>query len=241
MNKIFTTASIVALTTMAASSAMAATIIIDDFNTQQYVEDNPGTGEDNTSTIFAGDFLGDSRRMTVTTSPSIDDQPEGGTVFESIGISPLPTSSRLLFSNKDGQQGFAELEYIFGGGVDLTDSGTNDRFFFEVTSFDLQGAADFSATVFSTGGTGDGTGTYTETLGPGFDENLFFSDARFSNVNFASVTSILFSIQATTDSFDGSLGSISVVPLPASALLLLGGLGGLAGMSAASKRRRRKA
>lgn len=47
-------------------------------------------------------------------------------------------------------------------------------------------------------------------------------------------------VGGSTPKFDGNLSSITVsaIPLPASALLLLGGLGGLAGMSAAKRRRK---
>ncbi len=60
--------------------------------------------------------------------------------------------------------------------------------------------------------------------------------------DFTSVASLSFTFNGPiTDptTFDGSISSISAVPLPLSALLLLGGLGGLAGTSVMSKRRRK--
>jgi hypothetical protein len=237
MNKIFTTVSVVAVTALAAPAAMAASIMIDDFNTAQAVEDVPGLNA-NDSTVLSppGDFWGDSRRMTVATNPNNGAQPVGGSSFQSTGTTGFPSPGILQFNNDDGQFGIASLTYTFAGGDDLTDGGTNDKFFFALNSFDIIGAAFFQLTVFDGA---FGSGTFTENLDAAFDPYLKFSDV-VGGVDFTNVTSLLFEIESTTASFDGSLASISVVPLPASALLLLGGLGGFAGVSAAAKRRRRK-
>jgi hypothetical protein len=71
------------------------------------------------------------------------------------------------------------------------------------------------------------------------DGDITTNDGQ-GDFNWEQVGALAFSIEALTENYDGTLGAISVVPLPASAWLLLGGLGGLAGVSAASKRRRRK-
>ena len=115
---------------------------------------------------------------------------------------------------------------------------------FEFASFDEGGILDFRAYAWDTD---DNLVTFQETLA-----NPFNSDISFNNIlgldefsagpfNWMSVGAIAFSVESLSPEFDGTLLSISVVPLPLSALLLLGGLGGLAGVSAASKRRRKSA
>lgn len=222
MFKVTLAAGAVALT---ASSATAATIMIDSFETFQQVADSPvPPTAPSTSTILAGDVLGGSRTLTVSTSPINPPSTNFGSSLTSTGD---PADSRLIFNNNDGQQGVATVIYgVDAGGValgDLTDSGTNDKFFFEVLSGDLPGSF-FSATVEDIFAN---VFTVTELLVPGFSPFQDFAD--FIGVDFENVASLTFKLDSNgVDSFDGSIGSISAVPLPASALLLLGGIGGLA-------------
>ncbi len=131
-------------------------------------------------------------------------------------------------------------------GVDLLSTGTIDTrsFAFEVGSFEALADVDFRAYAWDMSGN---VATYFENLfNPGpdnivtFDTSLRLSEFTFGGAfDWSSIGALAFSVESLNPEFDGTIGSISVVPLPASALLLLGGLGGLAGMSAAKRRRRK--
>ncbi|NBB81747.1 MAG: hypothetical protein GVY36_20305 [Verrucomicrobia bacterium] len=234
MKKFTTTVSAAALVALTAPAGMASSILLDDFSTFQQVVDVAQAPETNTSTESGvGDF-GADRKMTVITSG-------GGleaSTFTSTGGSGFVPSNTLTLINGTGQASDATLGYNFGGPVDLTMGGLNDKFFFEfpggILSGDVTGS-NFLTTVNST----SGSGTNTEALTPASSPFLSFSDADFASVDFENVKSLAFTFESVP-SFDGSLNAISVVPLPASALLLLGGLGGFAGLSAANRRRGRK-
>lgn len=223
---------------IAAPAAMASTIMIDDFDVFQRVQDVPNGGFSNNDLITGqATIFGGSRELSVTTTPNNGTQPIGGSVLESTGAGGLPVSDALTFSNSSGQTGLATVVYDGNGGGlgDLTNGGLLTKFFFEVLSADISGTI-FTTTVVSN----TGTGTFTENVGATFNPFLEFSEADFAGVNFGNVTSLTFTFNSNgVDSFDGTLGSISIVPLPLSALLLLGGLGGLAGASSVSKRRRK--
>lgn len=221
---------------LSATTASAVSIMIDDFDTFQKVADGPVLPViPSSSTIAAGDVLGGFRTLSVVTTPT------GtllGSQLTSTGLG-VPNPSALQFSNSAGQTGLATVSYgvAAGGGAlgDLTGAmGENDRFFFADVSGDLIGAT-FSATV--TDGSMN-SATVTELLGPGFSPFQLFSD--FTGVDFTDVASLTFTLNSSgVSSFDGQIGSISAVPLPASALLLLGGLGGFAAFGSAKRRRRK--
>ncbi len=243
MNRFIITASAIALTAMAAPVSAAS--LLDDFTTFQAVEDTATLPAVNTSTLADAGVIGGFRTLTAATT-AIGSGSDGATEF----VSNRFGAEQLSFSNAQGVLGTGTLRYdsngaglddgIGGAGYDLTNGGAFTKFFFEVTDFDQLNAADFSAQVCDVLAN---CGTYTESLTVGFNPFLSFGNLAFTSagVNFGAVDSLTFSLTSTSTSFDGSLGSISVVPLPASALLLLGGLGGFAGVSAAAKRRRRKA
>lgn len=249
----------VGATLLAAPAAMAASILIDDFDTFQKVDDvpfNPGvTGEVSSSTVAAPDALGGARFMSVSTAPAS----VNGARLISNGIGTgFATESALEFTTGGGQVGIATVSYGLGvtgatalgnltGGTGIGDVGTLDKFFFDLIpntqNFD---GASLTTTVVSGTGVDEETAVVTESLDAGMI-NPFTSFALFeadnSDIDFTNVASLTFVFQtsATLTGFDAELASISVVPLPLSALLLLGGLGGLAGASAVSKRRRQKA
>ncbi|MCX7567498.1 VPLPA-CTERM sorting domain-containing protein [Sulfitobacter sp. F26169L] len=234
--KFFNSALAAGIVAFSASAATAATVMIDDFNAQQYVEDVPRATETNISTLATATVLGGSRTMSVSTSPNNGTNPIAGSTLESTGAAGFPAPSVLKFANDTFQRGLATVVYgLAAGGValgDLTDGGLNDKFFFEVVSGDLPGTV-YTATVEDTLANSH---TVTELLVPGFSPFQAFSD--FVGVDLSSVASLTFTLDSNgVEAFDGAIGSVSAVPVPAAGLLLLGGLGGLA---AVGRRRRRK-
>ncbi len=227
---------------LAAPTAMAASILIDDFTDVQEVRSTPDGGFNEVDTLGGLSVRGGFRTLSVSTDPQNGGgtAPPAGSVLKSTGFQGIPgqADNVLRFSNQDQQRGIASVTYgIAAGGAalgDLTLGGVLDKFFFEVLSADLTGTM-FSTQVTDGGG---GTDTFNEFLDATF--NPFTNFSEFSGVDFGDVASLTFTFNTLQiESFDGSLGSISVVPLPASILFLLGGLGGLAGVSTVSKRRRK--
>lgn len=221
---------------LVSSPAMSMAILIDDFDAFQEVVDVPVLPQVSTSTLVDGSIFGGSRTLTVATDPSSI----SGSVLRSTGTpSGFNPPSALTFSNGALQRGVATVEYNGNGAGlgDLTNGGLLDRFFFEVLFADLAGT-ELQTTVVDGDGDSD---TFIETFDAGFDPFTRFSSFDAA-VDFDDVASLSF-VFDTVDvaSFDGALGSISVVPLPASVLFLIGGLGGLAGVSTVANRRRRKA
>ncbi len=214
-----------------ASSATAVTIVIDDFSTFQQVIDVPTPGAVNSNVEMGiGDLSADRAMSVVTSGGGL-----GASTFTSTGASGFVPSNSVTLSNSPGQSSVATITYTFGSSVDLTSGGFTDKFFFEFPGGILSGdviGTNFSTTVVS----GAGTGTDVEALTPFSSPFLSFSDADFAAVDFEDVTSLMFTFESS-ESFDGALNSISVVPVPAAGLLLLGGLGAFA---AVGRRRRRQ-
>jgi len=204
-------------------AASAATLLIDGFDTDQRVIDVPGPGLVNSSEIAGPAILGGFREMSTAT--------QGG----SVDATELRVAgSNLSFSNITGVQGSGVITYdgvgATGlGGIDFTLGGSNPFFAFEIIDFDRD--VEISVDVRDTNGL---TATYFESLSGGFSPNLSFTqftlDAGF---DFTSVDALSFLVSSlnTQTAVDGAIGSIRIeatpVPLPASALLLLGGIGGL--------------
>ena len=219
-------------TVFLAPVANAASILIDDFSVYQQVIDVPKAPDVNSNVEGGIGDLSADRTMSVTTS--------GGGVeastFTSTGASGVLPANSLVLANDPGQSSVASLTYNFASAKDLTMGGTNDKFFFEFPGGILSG--DVIGTSFTTEVVSGGTsGSYTEFLSPLTSPFTSFNRAEFSLVDFTNVTSLMFTFDSVP-SFDGTLNSISVVPLPASALLLLGGLGGFAAFGSSKRRRR---
>ncbi len=203
--------------------ASAATLLIDGFDTNQRVIDVPGPGLVNQSEVFGPNIIGNYRDMSVMTSPSELDSTE-----------LRVASSALAFSNVTFAKGSGTIIYDgFGnaglGGIDFTLGELNPRFVFEVISFDRD--VEVTVDIRDTNGL---NASYFESLTGGFSPILAFTEfTTDAGFDFTSVDSLSFFVSSlnTQTAVDGSIGSIRIettpVPLPASALLLMGGLGGL--------------
>ena len=226
-----------------ASQASAAVLTIDSFSSPQWVQDAPVTV--NASQVFDDSVLGDYRDLSVLNTGADGDN-DAATELR-------VTNGKLNFSNISGARGEGTLTYdgsATGGAVNTTGLGgvnfligTDPFFYFGLPRDEpFDDRALFRVTVWDVAG---GTDTYEEVIEPGFNQELAFS--QFSGVDFSQIGALQFFISTTDPDFnisvDGALdlievraGDIAPVPLPASALLLLGGFGGLSLL-----RRRKKA
>ncbi len=128
-------------------------------------------------------------------------------------------------------------------GIDFQ-TGAGAGFFFEILTADLAGLY-IEIRAWDVGGT---LATFAETLPAGGGDPFVPLGAFTGGIDWNQVGALQFFAQSGIDSdvpsLDGSIGSITVetgmgvIPLPASAFLLLGGLGGLTAFGA---RRRKKA
>lgn len=219
-----------------AAQATAVTLVIDSFDTNQSVSDVPSASLTNTSTVTSedGDIIGGTRTMSVENTAT-DGNPTNATSLESF-------DGFLAFSNDDGAKGRGSLFYDGGGaGLGSLAVGPKPFFFFDVRRFDNNGNLDFAVNGTDAGGN---TITYTENVSSGaFSPRLFFSQfSGAESFDFTNVASLEFTVDTTDTviSVDGAIESITVapIPVPASALLLLGGLGGMGGLTALRRRRK---
>jgi len=237
---------------LVAPTAMAKSILIDDFDVFQQVADAPTVGLSASDDIVGqATILGEARRLETTNVPG----GLGGSSLISTGGSGFLPANSLRF-NVDSGEGTATVTYgIEAGGNalgDLTLGGVLDRFLFSDIVGDLAGASLLSTMTSTT----NDVFSFLEPLAPGVASTTKFSGFSLNGdgvtfatlTDFSSVASLSFKFTGPKDdpntpnneaTFDGSISKLSVVPLPASILFLLGGLGGLAGVSAASKRRRK--
>lgn len=223
------------------AQAFAATLVIDDFSDEQRVQDAPGFAPN--SSQLAGSMLGGYRDLAVTNT-SADGSNLAATELN-------VTGGNLKFSNVAGARGEGTLTYDGDddpttvntsglGGVNLL-IGTDPYFYFaSPPTVPFDNVALFRATVWDVDGN---TATYEELLDADYDPQLSFSE--FAGVDFSRIGALQFFISSTgtNDSVDGAVtqievraGDVAPVPLPASGLLLLGGMGGLSFL-----RRRKKA
>jgi hypothetical protein len=234
--KIFTAAASAALLA-GGGQAAAAVISIDTFSTPQAVADDPFAEQPQGSEIVAGEALGGFRDLYVETD---DDGNFAATTLE-------VSDGNLSFNNESGVTGRGWVTYDGGdgnpltvdtdglGGVDLED-GPGAGFFFEVVRLDLP----FQVTIMAWD-LSDMTTMFTAEVSATGDP--FLPLAAFSNPDFDwnNVGALQFMADSNgTANVDATIGSISVetgvIPLPASALLLLGGLGGLSAFGMRRKR-----
>jgi hypothetical protein len=166
--------------------------------------------------------------------------------FDRAGLATPATVAGLAFDASVNPTGLATA----GVGIDFLQGQLDGFFTFSAANFDNldPGTLTFSAFAWDMGGN---EVSYFEEINPAtFTPNLFFSQfsvdgmdptAGLGGFNWGNVGALAFRIDSTQQAFDGQLGAITAtpIPLPASVLLLLGGVGGLAGLSAAAKRRRK--
>lgn len=223
---------------------LAATLLIDNFEDAQSVEDAPGIGN---QVGPSANIIGGYRDLLAESDAS----------NERVGATELAAVEGMLtFNNDTGVTGRGWVTYdganLVGndplnvdsaglGGIDFFD-GAGAGFLFEIIAVDLPGifikirAWD----IF------DNMVTYAESL-PAGGGNPFVPLAAFAGgpIDWNQVGALQFFAQTgegnDVPALDGAIGSISVetgvVPLPASALFLLGGFGALGAL----RSRRRKA
>jgi hypothetical protein len=217
---------------LVAGAAPASALTIDSFDTFQSVEDLTSAGNGNQ--VAAPEALGGWRDMYV--------EKESGPAGN--GTKATSSGGILSFSNDSLSRGFGcvtwdgikasedcdDVDTGGLGGIDLLSYGPG--FDFEVIEVDHM--LEFTMKVWDTTGA---LSTYFEEIPPIelLQTFLPFSDFRGS-ANFADVGAIQIFVRAPVNNLDGSIGEVNVVPLPASALLLLGGLGGLSAFRARRKR-----
>lgn len=253
------------VTSFGATAAVSATIVVDDFMVAQTniaaLQGNPASSSvagPNTSILGGNRFMqvrtgGDSNLGTgleaIGGVLSFSNDAVGtGTgwvvydaTFDRAGLSEPAVVAGLDFGASVNTTGLGGIDFLFGA---------PDGFFnFSATNFDnlTPGTLTFSAFAWDMLGN---EVAYFESIDPlNFDPKLFYSqfradwndaDSGLGGFDWGQVGALAFRVDSTQQGFDGQIGAItaSPIPLPASVLLLLGGLGGLAGVSAAAKRRR---
>jgi hypothetical protein len=232
-----------------AMPAMAASILIDEFGTDQRVEDFPSTGEVNNSQVAGGDIIGGYRDLLVETDTSSTDAAEliaRNDILEFNNVTQATGRGWVTYDGSNevgGSSGNVDTSGL--GGVDLNlGDPTATGFLFEVVAVDLPGWYIEIRAWDTTGGFAE----YTESL-PAGGGNPFVPYAAFTgSIDWSQIGALQFFAQTgegnDVPALDGAIGRISVegpdvsvVPLPATALLLLGGIGGLGAM----RLRKRKA
>lgn len=205
-----------------ATSALAATITIDSFATNS----GPVSATDGMTAVeetAAPEALGGFRYIEVGGDAVSPDETVGAV-----------NQGELTFSNDSGVQGTMDVTYDgFAdtglGGVDLTDGGMNDAFAFDLTT-DVP--ISYSISVYDTFGASAMSPSTTSSAFVA-DQPILISFADFAGVDLSSVNSIILSLIDTTTDFAAdvaiddfaSVDTTPQVPVPASALLLAGGLG----------------
>jgi hypothetical protein len=253
-----------AATMIMTSGATAATIVIDDFTVSQLVQDEPNGSAVNSSVVSDGMF-GGTRYLEVSNLGSTNSGTQlnaqnGSLTFDNssgeTGVGYIVydgTTDRTAATNTDIGVGVntsgLNLNLLIG-------SEAQTFFSFDLRDFDpgVGGStALFSAFAWDTSGN---RADFAEVVGAGpISPNLFLSEFAGDDIDWTKVGALAFSIDSRPGNsdllggaafggpnFDGKVGAITVsaVPLPASVLMLLGGLGTFFGLSSVTARRQRK-
>ena len=234
-----------AATTLTLAPMQASALVIDDFTIAQQVVDVPTAGFQSASQVSGLGILGGYRDMRVERI-SGNAPPEFDAVLSASG-------GTLGFSNTFGTLSRAWI--VYDGDNDFSSTGIVNTSGLGGVNF-LIGPSPFLDFNIITADAGlfvrisiwdmDGSKMeYTEDL-PAFDVDPLLPLTDFNLVDglefdWARVGAIEFFVEATVTAYDGQIGPITLnaIPLPAPALLLLGGLGGLGGMTVLRNRRRK--
>lgn len=246
-----------------AAPGLAASILIDDFSVDQAVQDRPDSDTPRFSEEGPSDsIIGGYRELYVDTDPVpvIDSDPpefeelDGGTELKA-------TAGVLQFNNDDRVTGRGWVTYDGAGGLEADAETVNTTgldadllrggdesvtgFLFDIVAVDMAGLyIEIRAWENGTGSALSNAAVYSEVLPVG-GGNPFVPFSAFggASIDWSNVGALQFFAQTGENSdipaLDGSISRISVevIPLPAPALLLLGGLGGLGAL----RLRKRKA
>ncbi|MFC3059620.1 VPLPA-CTERM sorting domain-containing protein [Paenirhodobacter populi] len=208
-------------------TASAASIILGDFNVEQYVEANPRQGQVSSSEVYSPSAVkvGGYRSLSVTNANGRT----GGTSLESAdGYLDFSNSARTSGTGTVLWDGIGSTGL---GGVDLTDGGTNNALFLDVIFADANLTLSFSVTD-TAGFTSTISKTVAESLLEPTSLSFLFSDFSGS-ANFSSLNSISLILTGTTQGLDASIDTVyaastlPAVPLPAAGWLMVGGLAAL--------------
>lgn len=237
---------VVATVALSCGAAHAATIVIDSFITPDpeavYAVNMLHAGPVVIDKHFGPGILGGERDFLLEVNGMLQMNSYTGTTGEGLLVYGAgPNSGSQLVLQYDGIDGVGgdtatmsapmgtTLINTQGLNIDLTDSGTNDRFRFEFMSADAgpdMGTFPLSISLYSPAGVATFDGLVSELYTP-FDYEVLFSEFLASpDFTFADVTSIDIAFNSTGQvAVDFELARISVVPEPATLIpAILAGL-----------------
>ncbi len=252
-----TLAALVLAAPLSVTSVAATTIVIDDFTeNQSAVRANEGPTSGFVCGAATTSIIGGCRYLQVATSQG----QEGTSLGVDLGAlsfanGPVSTGTGWIIYDANGDRTGADFvaevngvdfeASVFKsglGGADLLRGQETGFFTITPAEFDQTAGDVLNFSAFAWDTFGNAVSYFEEvnlvSFSPILGYNEFAGDAGF---RWDSIGALAFRVDSRNVAFDGQITSITAtpIPLPASALLLLGGLGGMAGWSMAAKRRRK--